>query len=365
MKEEIRPLTGLRGIASLWVLLHHCESFFLPVATQSSTAKFLSCAFVGGYLGVDLFFVLSGYVLAYNYANIRWDRHTYFAFIKKRFARIYPVHLVTMIFIGALALVPGFWRGLLPQLITFEGAIRSLTLTSAWTTDDWRTWNTPAWSLSCEWLAYLLFPLVAAATHRLRSLPWPLIAIGCLYVALAVAADPTAHAEQQQFALERIAINFTAGAILFRVPAHSNQQWLAVISISLLIVGASIVEVKMWHGAALQIVPVLTCVSVFSLATHTGPIQSALSSRISMSLGRASFALYLVHFPVIMLVRLSLGEPDTVAEATTRAVMALSISIVLSFAIYHLVEEPARQWIMRSNASAATAATTQNPAARA
>ena len=85
-RPELRSLTGLRGVAALWVLWYHaCD------AARTPQFGF------GGYLGVDIFFVLSGFVLAYNYAGVRL---TYAGFLWKRLARIYPVNLVTLAAVG-------------------------------------------------------------------------------------------------------------------------------------------------------------------------------------------------------------------------------------------------------------------------
>src|SRR5690242_14121324 len=97
---EIRALTGLRGVCAVWVMLFHaffCAPFF---------GTPLDWVLSAGHMGVDVFFVLSGFVLAYNYADATWTARSYGAFLRKRFARIYPVHaFMLLVFVVVVPLV--------------------------------------------------------------------------------------------------------------------------------------------------------------------------------------------------------------------------------------------------------------------
>ena len=90
----LRALTGLRGIAALWVFLFHAE--LLTADMTDGSFDFLKMVASAGYLGVDLFFVLSGFVIAYNYADLELHRSVskFSDFLWKRLARIYPAHLL-------------------------------------------------------------------------------------------------------------------------------------------------------------------------------------------------------------------------------------------------------------------------------
>ena len=147
-RDELDALTGLRGIAALWVLAYHAG---------------LSAA---GYLGVDLFFVLSGFIIAYNYADARLaeDGRRYREFLWRRLARIYPAYLAALLLTLAAVAVLAPWEVSLRKSAHFtaEGFWASVFMVQAWTVPVPRVWNVPGWSVSAEWAAYLAFPLIAA-----------------------------------------------------------------------------------------------------------------------------------------------------------------------------------------------------------
>jgi peptidoglycan/LPS O-acetylase OafA/YrhL len=92
-------------------------------------------------------------------------------FLWKRLARIYPVHLAALVLLAGLllAFAAAGHRFLPASRLTVEGLVKSLTLTHAWAIPIAKTWNTVSWSISCEWAAYLCFPVIAAFSKRLHS----------------------------------------------------------------------------------------------------------------------------------------------------------------------------------------------------
>lgn len=158
---EVRPLTGIRGVAALIVVFFH---YFPDITIAGRT-------FLGkGYLAVDLFFMLSGLVLALNYAttvNSNASLRTYGTFILKRLIRIYPLYIVCTLVILAIAVarhsvkaVP-FAPDMGPHLL-----MANLFLVQSW--DIGRSLLAPAWSISVEFAAYLAFPVLVIATLETR-----------------------------------------------------------------------------------------------------------------------------------------------------------------------------------------------------
>jgi peptidoglycan/LPS O-acetylase OafA/YrhL len=137
---EISALTSLRGVAALTVLIFHVIPDFR------------------GYLAVDLFFLLSGFVLTHVYRQIALTRESYFKFLKARLARIYPVHLMMLVvLLPMLDTRPDFSSGgLLSSLLLLQSPWHSIC------------WNYASWSISAEWHAYLLFPILVM-NYRTRS----------------------------------------------------------------------------------------------------------------------------------------------------------------------------------------------------
>ena len=178
----LRALTGLRAAAALWVVFHHYFEKFVLLFPAIEPLR----AFAGaGIMGVELFFVLSGFVITLNYVGHfrQWDRRTYLHFLRARIARVYPV-LVVCLF-GALAIVTLANQLDMPLatqgLYTPGGFLASLLMVQAWGDGAYATWNFVAWSVSAEWFAYLCFPLVAWAYHRNRTAA---TAIGTAVVAI-------------------------------------------------------------------------------------------------------------------------------------------------------------------------------------
>jgi peptidoglycan/LPS O-acetylase OafA/YrhL len=160
------PLTGIRALAALLVLAMHTEQN-VPAGVEAILP------FVArGYLGVDFFFVLSGYIIT----------HVYFAslaspnfeavriFLWHRFVRLYPVHITVLAGLVAIVSFAGAAGYVLnnPQEWQWKDLLWQLTLLQAWGVTQSLGWNVPAWSISAEWFAYLLFPLLAPGLILVR-----------------------------------------------------------------------------------------------------------------------------------------------------------------------------------------------------
>jgi peptidoglycan/LPS O-acetylase OafA/YrhL len=177
MNKQIGALTSLRGIAALIVVVFHFAYYTLPPAgvVLSSYSGF----FKNGYLCVDLFFVLSGFIMTHVY----WDRFclgvsksNYWKYLSARFARIYPLHLFTLSVLVCLEVI----RAFLPNNTAFTG---QFTLTSLFANIFllqafdltclpllWCNtfWNEPAWSISVEFVIYCLFPFILFALLKTK-----------------------------------------------------------------------------------------------------------------------------------------------------------------------------------------------------
>ncbi|MHC1561831.1 acyltransferase family protein [Actinomycetospora sp. C-140] len=372
---EIPALTGLRAVAAVWVLAHHLS--FLPVTGYAEWFAPVAPLLAAGGLGVDLFFVLSGFLLARSYLD-RWQGtprpREAFGFVWARVARIWPLY-------AAVVVLAGLWctvRAVLGSdgVITWQGAqpgldpvswLRQLTLTQMWDSPgiDGVSFVLPAWSVSAEWAAYLAFPLLAGGAWLLRGRPRPVLA------ALAVlAATPTAAAavlnaldgDWGGFWAVRLAAGFTAGVLTWlvvrRVPAtRAVSRWAHRV---LLVVLAEVGVVVYWAATAPSTatitpdartylaVPLLPLL-VGALALTDGPVARALGTRRLRHGGRISYALYLVHFPLIemalvAMTRIPALAPDTAAAALLVPHLAVA-ALVLAHLAYRYVEVPGQAWM--------------------
>jgi peptidoglycan/LPS O-acetylase OafA/YrhL len=177
-QDHIKPLTSLRFFAALWVILY---SYIHELQGGVSIGLLDK-----GYLGVELFFILSGFILSHVYLeSYGAGRFLYGQFINHRLARIYPLHIATLAFtvllIGAAAARgvtldanAGNWAALPAHIF----------LVQAWGLAPTASFNHPSWSISAEWFAYLAFPLVAMLAWRLRRRPMLAVCLAILFLTM-------------------------------------------------------------------------------------------------------------------------------------------------------------------------------------
>jgi hypothetical protein len=179
---EIVSLTILRAFAAWWVVIYHFKRM------SPFTDGLDVFALRSGWIGVDVFFVLSGFVLAYVYGpEIESQNFEFWQFLVKRFARIYPAHLFTLALMLAMiaATVIIHARTSLASELSpdpssnydpMRTVLAQLLLIHAWGIDKIGHFNAPSWSISAEWFAYLIFPVIAPALLRLS--PRRALAVG-------------------------------------------------------------------------------------------------------------------------------------------------------------------------------------------
>ena len=170
--DYLPALTGLRFYLAVWVILHHiCGRGMMLEAWANGLPAPLTQLIQGGYLAVQTFFILSGFVLARTYAQVKWDRRSLGRFFTARFARIYPVYFVSLIvmspFIIEMMVSPAWTATQRATVLT-----NYLFVLQGWTGSLGVGWNTPAWSLSCEFFFYLWFPVLFLV---LRNARWRMI----------------------------------------------------------------------------------------------------------------------------------------------------------------------------------------------
>jgi peptidoglycan/LPS O-acetylase OafA/YrhL len=373
-RPTLPALTGLRFVAALWVVLYH----LLTASVRNPTGPIFRLLSVG-YLGVSLFFVLSGFILAYTYLD-PWSgtmRGTSRRFWWARVARVYPVYLLAL----ALAF-PIFFRyrlNVAPIGSWPRDAVAAVALApgllQAWWPHGACQWNCPGWSLSVEAFFYLLFPVVGVWLARrsrrrllLVAVAWAvslLLPIAYLHFTPDRIARPTRF--DQGMWLEVLKFNpivhlgeFVVGigaglAFLRRDEMRALYRRLAGW-------GASLAAVAMlWTFATVDGLPYLFlhggllaplwALIVFALALGGGVPGRLLATRGMLRLGEASFALYLIHGPLLAY----FGDATRFVRARYAYLRGLPFhwfflgyvltAIAASLAIFKWLEEPARRAI--------------------
>jgi len=355
---RLDALTGLRCFAALNIVFFHFSNpdWFGPLAPVVNA----------GYLSVSFFIMLSGFVLAYNYAGrAREGKLDKVRFWKARLTRLYPVYLLSLVlgyqtFFGeraahthamfclGTALTPVLLQGWVPEIATF--------------------WNTPAWTMSAEAFFYLLFPWIASMrppqrrwVHLLRlGIVWGLGMIpGVLYVIYN--PDGIAHVDRFSSAPWLQALKFTPlphlpsfvfGVLLASLDEVMERTSLLRLALGLLgfagiysiLVLGPIVPYALIHDGLLM--PLFGCL-ILGLA-GVNPLSKMLSFRVFVVVGESSYCLYLMHFNLWNMLHAS-GLLPMFGLSRFDPWISYAILVALGLATLHLVEKPAqkllRQWM--------------------
>jgi peptidoglycan/LPS O-acetylase OafA/YrhL len=361
-RAKLDPLTSLRAFATLAVLVHH----FVPVYLPQYSSKWLWKTFVGeGFAGVTLFFVLSGFVLTYNYADTfrRLTRSGLRDFYVARFARVYPLFLLA--FCIMLPLCSGPSPGKPDQR---KGPLYNLTLTHTFVSDSevYFAFNAPSWSVSVEAFFYLTFPLLLFTLLSCR-VTTPLRA-GALVVVLALAwfmvawryaYDPKLHWHCYICPLSRFfdfGIGVGCGIFFLKQQARPwgtrTATCLELGSVGLL-AATILASPPVTYGVRLgpyYTLPMALLILVF--AANRGVISWALCRAPFRVLGEASYAIYLLHWPIMEAFsryRESGGLKDL---AGWKCILLLAITTFsVSVLVHYTFERPMRSLIRNRLAS--------------
>jgi peptidoglycan/LPS O-acetylase OafA/YrhL len=228
---EIRSLTGLRGLAVVYVVFHH---YFLGLSFTNPFSSFLAHV----YLAVDLFFVLSGFVMTLNYSRMfhgGWSGTSMLTFLSRRIARVYRLYLVATT--CALLLIMAGWLENPTSTSLKTSFVLNLAMVQA--RGFGPSLDGPGWSISAEWAAYLLFPLLLSVAFFRKPLWGWLSAVTsvtvlvCLCLLPATAAHnlrPLAvldlHSSFRGMTVWRCWLEFTLGILAARIAGSRTADWL-------------------------------------------------------------------------------------------------------------------------------------------
>ncbi|MCJ2014280.1 acyltransferase family protein [Methylobacterium sp. J-076] len=342
-------LDGLRGVAAVTVVLTHVMARW---PTHLPLVPFVK----GGYLSVDVFFVLSGFVIAHAYGEqLPASPGAVGRFLGRRWLRIYPLHLAMLALLVAmegLKLVVQ-WRGGHPDVAPFSGSndvtglTENLFLLQSWVSAPRFGWNAPSWSISAEAGAYIVFAAAAWAGLMRRTAVLAGCALGGIVVLAGVAWRLDTLDLTHREGLVRCFAGFATGVFLERlhtlgrIPAWTERLQLPALAALLAIASAG-------HGWLVFAAPVIA-VLVASLRTDRGPLAAALGTRPMQVLGRISYSVYLIQIPLLMLTESAIkalglrpptADPWRGDELSLVYLAALVATAALS---HHAIEGPARR----------------------
>ncbi len=315
------------------------------------------------YRFVDFFFVLSGFVIAYSSAErLARGRGEAKAFMIRRIARLWPLHVfVLLLFAGhQAALLLANELSIIVDPVAFSGdfalqyILPNLALVQAWGFLPQATWNEPAWSISVEMFAYIVFALDAVLTRGRLWLLAPLTLAAVVY-AVAVPATMTATYD---VALVRGILGFGIGVVCYRIwlraramPFHGATLWEIIAAGSVFVA-----IIYLPRSLGYMVVPIFA-VAVLVFAREQGWLSRLLARQVFQELGKLSYSVYLLHpFVLVGIFSLAAISGHLGEDASGRAIIAMTpllsdvvlvgylvLVVLLSRLTYRFIELPGQR----------------------
>ena len=376
-KSYLTNLTALRGIAALLVVVYHGNELIAPFIKTDTTFWFNKL-----YLMVDLFFILSGFIMCHVY-------EAYFinsqetgqvpGFLTARIARIYPLHVVTLaVCVGMTFLTYAMGKygylGIVGAAVNDFRALPAqlLLLHSAHVTKIF-TWNVPSWSISAEWLAYLLFPFLVKPFSKM-NLPQTYTAIGmvlALYAGFILYISPNRampfpflHAGADlnvtyDWGFARGILGFVLGMSVYRLYVKNILK--DFLGSGWLLAGIAVVYCIYTHFNLSDLaIPVLFAALLLSAVYGSKNTDAFLGNPLLQRLGDWSFSIYMWHivlYSIVGNIRIWQMQqpplagpppaPDYFGLTNVWAIMVVYLCLVLVVGAlsYRFIEKPSRNWI--------------------
>ena len=368
-KAHVLPLDSIRGIAAISVVIHHVilMKTFLAAFPQHA---WIDCAFFrdAGFL-VDLFFVLSGIVMSLSYVQSDFGHFSLREFMVRRFARIYPLHIVMLLVMllfrfARIGLVTAGVIVAVPTALEVNNAysfVLNVFLLHSLGFVDYLSWNAPSWSISVEFYTYLVFGLVLLVAQRFCSIRWLYVLAAALvagsWFGLVIVLHKPDLGAQYDFGLLRCFTSFFLGVLtvkaVSRLPRGLGPTGQGAIqSVALVAVIANVTLVEAYPGISF-LTPLTFSIFLGSLLAFP---DAALVPRVLVIkplvwLGQRSYSVYMVHAFVVLLaeyfVRAVGPRPVAMLDglcpglaATLNLVVVLGAVLALSGFTYRYVELP-------------------------
>ena len=375
-KPRYEILDGLRGVAALMVVIFHCFETYVPVFGTQIVNH--------GYLAVDFFFVLSGFVIGYAYDD-RWDKMTTWGFFKRRLTRLHPM-VIAGTLVGAALFF--FSSGAFPKTLEVEGwkfalcFVMGLLMIPCGNGLDIRGWgelnsfNGPQWTLTFEYIGNILYAFV------LRHLPKAALAIlcvGCAFFTLdltlgwdvfglfpdgpqyTVIGGWSLTSQQIYIGFTRLLYPFLCGLLISRIlPSHRSESnpsgspihlkggfwWCSLVLVVLFSIpcigGKTGVPDGLFQAVCILVVfPLVVLAGAGSVTRNPG------STAVCKWLGEISYPIYITHYP-IMYIQMGWVADHPDAPLWIHIMVNVGVvfmSIILAWGLLRAYDLPVRQWL--------------------
>lgn len=370
-KPRYEILDGLRGVAAMIVVAFHLFETY----SKGPVFQILN----HGYLAVDFFFVLSGFVIGYAYDD-RWNKMTTWGFFKRRLVRLHPMVIMGTV-LGALLFYfsdcSGFplisktsWQELI-MIMLF-----AFTMLPATTKMDIRGWgetnplNGPAWSLQWEYIANILYAtiirhfsktmlaifLVFAAFLTLNlTMNWDVLNVlqARNYAAYTVIGGWSLTPDQICIGASRLLYPFFAGLLLSRInkliKVRAGFWWCSLLIAALLVMPRIGGTDKMWMNGIYESTTIIVLFPLIVLI-GAGSNVSGRSVTVCKFFGEISYPLYIIHYPLVYLqVAWMHNHPDAPLGAHIFvSISTFVMAIAVAYACLKLYDIPVRNWLKKN-----------------
>ncbi|MDR1883213.1 MAG: acyltransferase [Prevotella sp.] len=357
-KPHYEILDGLRGVAAVMVVAFHIS--------EAHTLDRFEQVINHGYLAVDFFFVLSGFVIGYAYDD-RWGKMTVGDFFKRRLIRLHPLVIMGMIigatlfYFGGSAIFPlihdiPVWKMLVYMVL----GMLLIPMPPSMDIRGWEemyTLDAPSWTLFFEYIANIFYALfIRKFSKKALAVLVFLAACATVHLILTTAGDINGGwsftETHLRFGFTRLLYPFFAGLLLYRMgkPIHVKHAFLwcsllVVIALSMPRIGDS---EHVWMNGLYESFCIIILFPLIVFWGASGKIKSKYASRICKFLGDISFPLYITHYPVMYLYIGWISDTHhTFSEAIWVVLLVVVSSIALAYACLKLYDEPVRRWLRK------------------
>jgi peptidoglycan/LPS O-acetylase OafA/YrhL len=354
VKQDVSALTGFRGICALWVFFYHLHETY---AAPGSPVTFIGQLLAMGKLGVPCFFLLSGFILSYVYADsfIKVDRASYLNFMIKRIARIWPLHIVTTLMLVVIVVIigPSVEKVGIYDNFNLKYLPQNIFLMQYWGYPGYYTWNTPAWSVSQEFAFYLMFPFAIGLIKKItkhQRLSICLMLCGlpiCISVGEIIRLLKLGSGAPPYLLLWTNFGVFLIGSMLYFVSANIKPRRIATSLISAMTI--------LWALSPLTpqwplIFPLCSMAMIALLYIDENP-RSIWNNNVLKYFGDISYSIYLNHWIFIMTLN-CIGvnkwlSPSGLFETMLIYIGYFAAVLVLSHFTYSFIEKPARRLLLQ------------------
>jgi len=359
---RFEALDGWRGVCASLVVLFHFHGH----------SPIYSAALVrDSYLFVDFFFVLSGFVIAWNYARRLGDWPGVKRFLILRLGRVYPLHLFMLVCFVAYETLRLFVQGEgFTGPFSPSAVATNLLLVQSMGVHDGLTWNGPSWSISTEWWTYVVFALVCA---WLGMRNWLIVATAVAAPLLLLHLSKSGMDTTFDWGFVRCLFGFALGVACYRLYSAASAPRAprpGRIGVMTLLECATVAGVVVFVSAAGTsplsfMAPFVFAIAVLVFAAEGGLVSRLFHSRPLKWLGTVSYSIYLTHFFVVLILPtlvkrvtgVDLWTPMPLAdgqwvmafgrndlEGTLLYGLALALTFAFSAFTYRWVETPGREW---------------------